>query len=343
MKRILILFICFPIFSQTGTFTDRDGNTYPTVVIGNHEWTTVNSKLKTYNDGTPIPYVENETEWNNLETGAWCYVMNDPGTEEELGILYNFYAIAQLTSPESINGGYINNCLKPNLNNPDWIIPGSSNYNFIYEKMHFDSLWKFLFQNPDYPEGITKSIATNEEGWWVYSSSKNEGPSYQPELNNSTGFNAKPIPTRNENGSFRYGTEEPNNPLPEVRFWAGTNYNSSKGYNFVFVHDTNNSISHDGKGYRHGYPLRFSRESQTASIQKNEPNIFIFPNPTNNILNIDFNDYKSSELFSIDGKSVLKSTLKQIDLSKEVKGIYFLVIEDINGVKSNGIKVIKKK
>lgn len=70
--------------------------------------------------------------------------------------------------------------------------------------------------------------------------------------------------------------------------------------------------------------------------------ISIYPNPTNNILNIDFSDYKSSELFSIDGKSVLKSTLKQIDLSKEVKGIYFLVIEDINGVKSNGIKVIKE-
>lgn len=70
--------------------------------------------------------------------------------------------------------------------------------------------------------------------------------------------------------------------------------------------------------------------------------ISIYPNPTNNILNIDFNDYKSSELFSIDGKSVLKSTSKQIDLSKEVKGIYFLVIEDVNGRKSKGIKVIKE-
>tara|TARA_B100002019_G_C21262937_1_gene597759 strand:+ start:251 stop:2554 length:2304 start_codon:yes stop_codon:yes gene_type:complete len=71
-------------------------------------------------------------------------------------------------------------------------------------------------------------------------------------------------------------------------------------------------------------------------------NISVYPNPTNNILNIDFNDYKSSELFSMDGKSILKSTLKQIDFSNEVKGIYFLVIEDINGKKSKGIKVIKE-
>ena len=86
------------------------------------------------------------------------------------------------------------------------------------------------------------------------------------------------------------------------------------------------------------------RDNPTASNRffLDIKNISIYPNPTNSIINIDFNDYKSSELFSIDGKSVLKSTSKQIDLSKEVKGIDFLVIEDINGVKSNGIKVIKE-
>ena len=91
-----------------------------------------------------------------------------------------------------------------------------------------------------------------------------------------------------------------------------------------------------------GLYIRLVRDKQTATTSEINSNVSIYPNPTNNILNIDLNDYKSSELFSIDGKSVLKSTSKQIDLSKEVKGIYFLVIEDINGVKSNGIKVIKE-
>ena len=83
--------------------------------------------------------------------------------------------------------------------------------------------------------------------------------------------------------------------------------------------------------------------NSTLDFNSSNNNSFsIYPNPTNNILNIDFNDYKSSELFSIDGKSVLKSTLKQIDISNKVKGIYFLVIEDVNGRKSKGIKVIKE-
>jgi len=82
--------------------------------------------------------------------------------------------------------------------------------------------------------------------------------------------------------------------------------------------------------------------SNVLSVKDLNNKISIYPIPTNTILNIDFNAYKASELFSIDGKSVLKSTSKQLDLSKEVRGIYFLVIENTYGKKSKGIRVIKK-
>lgn len=103
----------------------------------------------------------------------------------------------------------------------------------------------------------------------------------------------------------------------------------------VIANDGNNQLIKELR-------ITVNEDSLTNKNLTNLGGISIYPNPTNNILNIDFNDYKSSELFSIDGKSVLKSTLKQIDISNKVKGIYFLVIEDVNGRKSKGIKVIKE-
>ncbi len=50
-----------------GSVTDIDGNTYPTVIIGEQEWMAENLKVTHYPDGTPIPYVEGNTEWGNLE------------------------------------------------------------------------------------------------------------------------------------------------------------------------------------------------------------------------------------------------------------------------------------
>jgi len=103
------------------------------------------------------------------------------------------------------------------------------------------------------------------------------------------------------------------------------------------------SVNYNGKNYMMIIEGSFTEDNNLSSSNIEHKSLDVYPNPTNDILNIDFNDYKSSELFSIDGKSVLKSTLKQIDISNEIKGIYFLVIEDVNGRKSNGIKVIKKK
>lgn len=70
--------------------------------------------------------------------------------------------------------------------------------------------------------------------------------------------------------------------------------------------------------------------------------INLYPIPTNDILNIDFKNYKSSELFNISGQSILKTDEKSLDLSKFNKGVYFLTIETINGIKTKGLKVLKE-
>lgn len=52
---------------------DIDGNVYKTVVIGKQEWFAENLKTNRYNDGTLIPNVTDNKEWENNSTGAWCY------------------------------------------------------------------------------------------------------------------------------------------------------------------------------------------------------------------------------------------------------------------------------
>lgn len=87
----------------------------------------------------------------------------------------------------------------------------------------------------------------------------------------------------------------------------------------------------------------FSESSSSLSNYKSfDKQLNLYPNPTNDILNIDIEDYKSSELFNIIGQSILKTDEKSLDLSKFNKGVYFLTIEKNNGIKTKGIKVLKE-
>lgn len=104
MKKLLFLFTTLlliscsseddnPQESNDTEIIDTDGNVYSVQLIADQYWTIDNLKTKTYRDGTPIPFVEDPSEWENLTTGAWRYVNNDPSTEHKYGLLYNFYAV----------------------------------------------------------------------------------------------------------------------------------------------------------------------------------------------------------------------------------------------------------
>jgi uncharacterized protein (TIGR02145 family) len=73
--------------------TDREGNSYQTVIIGNQEWMAENLKTTKYNDGTAIPNVTDNNQWSNLITGAWCNHDNSSSNGATYGKLYNWYAV----------------------------------------------------------------------------------------------------------------------------------------------------------------------------------------------------------------------------------------------------------
>ena len=80
MKKLLLLLLIAPVlgFGQgeqryaDGTATDQDGYTFEWINYGTQDWAIENAEVVTYRDGTPIPQVNDATEWANLTTGAWC-------------------------------------------------------------------------------------------------------------------------------------------------------------------------------------------------------------------------------------------------------------------------------
>jgi len=80
------------IVLEKGTLTDVEGNTYPTVKIGNRWWMAENLKVQHFNDSTPIPKVElqsvdNDSIWKNSAAAA-CSVL-----DSRFGVVYNQYCL----------------------------------------------------------------------------------------------------------------------------------------------------------------------------------------------------------------------------------------------------------
>jgi uncharacterized protein (TIGR02145 family) len=100
MKNIIFLIIAIVFFTthnQAQTVTDIDGNVYNTVSIGTQTWMKENLKVTHYNNGTPIPYVKNGTDWHNLTTGARAYYNNDSALYAPIhGAIYNWYATTDI-------------------------------------------------------------------------------------------------------------------------------------------------------------------------------------------------------------------------------------------------------
>lgn len=88
-----------PTSSKTITFdfiscTDEDANNYGVVQIGTQTWMAENLKTTKYNEGSTIPLVTDETEWNNLVTPGYCWYNNDEfAFKSTYGAIYNWYVV----------------------------------------------------------------------------------------------------------------------------------------------------------------------------------------------------------------------------------------------------------
>ena len=75
------------------TVTDIDGNVYNTVTIGDQVWMAENLKVTHYRNGDAIPKVTDDSDWENLTSGAYCIYDNNDSNAVTYGFLYNWYAV----------------------------------------------------------------------------------------------------------------------------------------------------------------------------------------------------------------------------------------------------------
>lgn len=70
---------------------DIENNYYRIVSIGTQVWMVENLMVTRYNDGTPVPLVTSDSEWNNTTSPAYTWYDNK---SSEYGALYNYYTVA---------------------------------------------------------------------------------------------------------------------------------------------------------------------------------------------------------------------------------------------------------
>jgi uncharacterized protein (TIGR02145 family) len=178
-------------------------DSYKTVTIGNQVWMAENLKTTRLNDGTPIPLVKGNTEWEQLSTPAYCWYENDRGTyKETYGALYNWFAV---------NTG--------KLCPSGWHVPSDTEWT---------KLTVFL-GDIDYPEKPVAGIKLKEAGntHWAFNDSIN--------ATNEYGFTALPGGYRTIYGVF-WGFSS------EGSWWSSTEdgYNSAFAKNREMQYDYSN-------------------------------------------------------------------------------------------------------
>jgi uncharacterized protein (TIGR02145 family) len=93
LSQVLLFSVTFA-FAEAQTVKDIDGNIYNTVTIGKQLWMAENLKTTKYNDGTDIPLISDNKNWNALFISAYFWYDNDEvANKKTYGALYNWYAV----------------------------------------------------------------------------------------------------------------------------------------------------------------------------------------------------------------------------------------------------------
>ena len=165
--------------NEPGTVIGQDGNSYDYLCYGNKAWTVENAVMVSYRDGTPIPEVNgNSNEWATLLTGAWCYYDNDPTKPR----LYNWYAVAGIHDEAS----YYDASLRKEFAPEGWHVASDAEWTTLEEHLIANG---YNYDGTITGNKIAKAMASTT-GW--VSSTDTGVVGNDPNLNNSSGFNAYP-------------------------------------------------------------------------------------------------------------------------------------------------------
>ncbi len=168
---------------DTATITDIDGNIYNVVKIGEQWWMAENLKVTRFQNGDPILRVDSNTQWPLITSPAYCVYDNDDFNKQEMGLLYNWYAVTD----------------SRNIAPEGWHVPTDQD---------FLDLENYLIANGYNWDGsltgnkIAKSLASSR-GWDASADTGCVGNDLA--TNNASGFSGLPTGKRHfQNGSYSY-------------------------------------------------------------------------------------------------------------------------------------------
>ena len=220
-----------------------DGVPYPSIVYGTQEWTVENACHTAYRDGTSIPEVTSDAQWEALTTGAWSYYNNDPTKPR----LYNWYAVAGIHDEAS----YSDASLRKEFAPEGWHVASDPEWTTLEEYLIATG---YNYDGTTTENKIAKAMAST--AGWYYSSTGTTGgqgtPGNEPSLNNSSGFNAFPKGERPPNGVFEvFGYF--------ACFWSSTEYDTNEswsrfmGIDYIYLYRGNGPK-------QFGFSVRFVRD-----------------------------------------------------------------------------------
>jgi uncharacterized protein (TIGR02145 family) len=176
IARILILGISLAFVisckkEDGNSISDIDGNQYNTINIGTQVWLAENLNVSKLNDGTIIPIISNQDDWNNLTTSGSCFYGNDIENSGVNGRLYNWYAV---------------NTAK--LCPVGWHVPYDDEWNTLEEFLINNS---YNYDNATSGNKIAKSLGS-ANSWYLSNVTGAVGNTDFPSKRDTTGFNGLP-------------------------------------------------------------------------------------------------------------------------------------------------------
>jgi len=124
----------------------------------------------------------------------------------------------------------------------------------------------------------------------------------------------------------------------EIPYWKHYSINLTlEGYNNQAVYIAFKNIT------KNGFVLQLDNIKVTgddpAKLIKNDLRLKIYPNPIQNILNVEVDNFQSLELINMNGQLILSSNNSSVNTSDLEKGVYFLKVKTENSIVTK--KIIK--
>lgn len=135
-------------FTTNDIVTDIEGNNYNTVTIGSQVWMVENLKTTKFNDGTAIEYINNTTNWTEINSPSYCFYNYSIYLKNLYGALYNW---------QSVNSGKV--CPT------GWHVPTDADWKKLTDYLGGESISGGLMKSTFYYWESPNYQATNYSGF----------------------------------------------------------------------------------------------------------------------------------------------------------------------------------